>query len=494
MLILGPGGTGKSLLISAIAETFDHYGQSSILAMCATTGIAAANIGGQTIHSWAALPIIRPSSDDWLMKNSQTNQSKRKKNIGGKYFLIEDEVSMEDKALSYDASRAVSYVKGGENESLTAHEPYGGMHVIKFGDFHQFPPVGKKNSALYCEGKDSDKPKAKLGREIFLQFDTVVFLDQQMRVTDQTWTNILERLRIGQCTDADIDNIRQLVLTDERCDVPDFSKPPWNDAILVTSRHGVRDAWNAYSVKKHCRQTKRRRYIVPSEDFEKNSVTELSPRMRLAIASLKPKQTGKLEDRIDIAIGMKAMVQVNFAIEADIANGTRGTIEGIVLDERETIVDADENGDTFLKYPPVLILFRPDRKTKLRFAEIPEGLIPLTPSSTTFSVQVQGSKFKIVRRQYAMTPGYAFTDYKSQGQTIDYVLIDLAKPPSGSLTPFSAYVLLSRSRGRKSIRLLRDFDSTLFQNHPSEDLRMDMIRLEGLAAKTLAQTSLTSFI
>jgi len=30
----------------------------------------------------------------------------------------------------------------------------------------------------------------------------------------------------------------------------------------------------------------------------------------------------------------------------------------------------------------------------------------------------------------AITPGYAFTDYKSQGQTIEYIIIDLAPPPS----------------------------------------------------------------
>ena len=84
------------------------------------------------------------------------------------------------------------------------------------------------------------------------------------------------------------------------------------------------------------------------------------------------------------------------------------------------------------------------------------------------------------RSQYAITAGYAFTDYKSQGQTIEYVIIDIGKPPTGSLSPFSVYVALSRSRERDNIRLLRDFDASLFQNHPSEALRSDMRRLEQL--------------
>ena len=82
-----------------------------------------------------------------------------------------------------------------------------------------------------------------------------------------------------------------------------------------------------------------------------------------------------------------------------------------------------------------------------------------------------------------MTAGYTFTDYKSQGQTIEYVIIDIGKPPTGSLSPFSVYVALSRSRGRDTIRLLRDFNPNLFQNHPSEALREDMERLVKLNEK-----------
>ncbi|KAF8334345.1 uncharacterized protein EI90DRAFT_2915260, partial [Cantharellus anzutake] len=36
----------------------------------------------------------------------------------------------------------------------------------------------------------------------------------------------------------------------------------------------------------------------------------------------------------------------------------------------------------------------------------------------------------------------------SQGQTIWHVIIDLAPPPTGGLTPFNTYVALSQSSGR----------------------------------------------
>ncbi|KAJ7927959.1 hypothetical protein B0H13DRAFT_1598110 [Mycena leptocephala] len=83
-----------------------------------------------------------------------------------------------------------------------------------------------------------------------------------------------------------------------------------------------------------------------------------------------------------------------------------------------------------------------------------------------------------------MTAGYAFTDYKSQGQTIQHVFIDLEKPPSGKLTPFSAYVALSRSKGRDRIRLLRGYEPELFTTHPSLDLEAEDARLAILTDQT----------
>ncbi|KAF8799801.1 hypothetical protein BYT27DRAFT_7067086, partial [Phlegmacium glaucopus] len=110
--------------------------------------------------------------------------------------------------------------------------------------------------------------------------------------------------------------------------------------------------------------------------------------------------------------------------------------------------------------------------------------IPISPSRFKFSVEVDGGKVKIERSQLAIVPGYAFTDYKAQGQTLEYVIVDIAKPPSGKLSPFGVYVALSRSRGRQMIQILRDFDAELFMHHPSEDLRQEMARLEQLDGET----------
>ena len=91
------------------------------------------------------------------------------------------------------------------------------------------------------------------------------------------------------------------------------------------------------------------------------------------------------------------------------------------------------------------------------------------------------------RRQFPVTAAYAFTDYRSQleGQTpsLPYLIIDITSPPTGTLSLFNLYVALSRSSGRASIRLLRNFDDKLFMasHDPAlvdEDERLEHLNIE----------------
>jgi len=148
-----------------------------------------------------------------------------------------------------------------------------------------------------------------------------------------------------------------------------------------------------------------------------------------------------------------------------------------------------------LNYPPAVILFEPDKKSQISSAftddrkdgaiKIPMGQVPLTPFTVHFVIILpNGSKITVVRRQYVLTGGYAFTDIKAQGQTIEVVVIDLRDTPTGRISPFSVYVALSRSKGRETIWLLTDFNIELLKAHPNEDLAVEMERLGLLGAKT----------
>lgn len=136
---------------------------------------------------------------------------------------------MEDKATAWCLSEIIDKKRALE-EKGRPHEPFGSMHIIKAGDFHQFPPVSNPTGALYVD-QDKDSKRALLGREIFLQFDEVVILDKQNRIKDQRWSDILSRARVGECRVADLAEVEKPVLTNPECDVPDFTKAPWDQAI-----------------------------------------------------------------------------------------------------------------------------------------------------------------------------------------------------------------------------------------------------------------------
>jgi hypothetical protein len=69
---------------------------------------------------------------------------------------------------------------------------------------------------------------------------------------------------------------------------------------------------------------------------------------------------------------------------------------------------------------------------------------------------------------------------------MECVIVDISRPPTGHVSVFGAYVALSRSRERDMIQILRDFDTALLMHHLSEDLRLEMLRLERLDAETKA--------
>jgi hypothetical protein len=104
---------------------------------------------------------------------------------------------------------------------------------------------------LYCDRPENDSPQAQLGREICLQFDTVVILWEQVRVRDPVWIEILRRLWEENCTDENISEVQKLVLTNQDCDVPDLSTEPSSGAIFIMPRHTVQERWNEAALAKH---------------------------------------------------------------------------------------------------------------------------------------------------------------------------------------------------------------------------------------------------
>ena len=168
---------------------------------------------------------------------------------------------------------------------------------------------------------------------------------------------------------------------------------------------------------------------------------------------------------IVLAIGAPVMVTLNILMDLDVANGVRGHIEGIVLDERECLIPRNNSHSIHLRYPPRYVLVKLDRTKAPVLDGLSQNVIPITPVKKTFSINRNGEKISVTRSQLPLTLAYAFTDYRSQGQTLQPVIVDIGSPPYGYLMPFnSIYVALSRGTGHENIRLLRDFDHSLLHN------------------------------
>jgi hypothetical protein len=485
MIVQGQAGTGKTTLTEQITETFSVLGVRGLLAKTATTGVAATLIGGQTLHSWAGISRKNVLGASWVSSSGREVKAKRVRNFTGRQYLIIDEYSMLTKGVTTSLSD-VLYDLFKSDEGGNSTLPFGGMHIIMSGDFHQFPPVPNPRAALY-EIEDSSV-RGKLGRQLFEQFSTVVELREQIRVTDVVWNAILGRLREGACDKDDLREVRKLLLTSAECARPDFTVAPWNNATLVTPRHAVRVRWNAAAVRRHSLHTGSQLYAFHAEDTAGSDRQALSLPNRITVAGMRSKETGRLEEIVELAVGMKVMITENIATEADLANGTRGEIVGIVLDARDGLANTSvQDGPIKLHFPPAVVLFKPGKSSFPKLVNLEEGVIPVFPTEASFFIDGKNTGTKITRRQVAMTAAYAFTDYKSQGQTLEQVVVDLAKPARGALTPFNAYVALSRSRGRSSIRLLREFENALFTTHPSRALEIEDIRLRLLAELTQAK-------
>ena len=123
LFVTGRAGTGKSTLLTCLRELL-----SDEMVILAPTGLAAVNVGGQTIHSFFGFPprLIRP--DD--IRRSRNGRLMRRLK-----FLVIDEVSMVRSDLMWAIDQSLRINRGRPREA------FGGVRLALFGDLHQLPPV-----------------------------------------------------------------------------------------------------------------------------------------------------------------------------------------------------------------------------------------------------------------------------------------------------------------------------------------------------------------
>jgi ATP-dependent exoDNAse (exonuclease V) alpha subunit len=386
LFVTGRAGTGKSTLLRAIVRAL---GDEVVIG--APTGIAAFNVGGQTLHSLFRLP-----RQGLLLDGEETEVSPRNVFEIEELTLVVDEVSM----VRSDVLNAIDLALREQRQTDAA---FGGVRVIAFGDTHQLPPIANERG----HGR---RLREAFGGAFFFHAPaarsmTMVELTEVFRQKDQRFVAILNEIREGEISDAALAELNARVGA-----VPRDDDRNW--LWLCTTNAAAAD------VNRRCLDA------LPGEAriyrAAVSGVFEGLSRRHNTGGGLLP-----AERELILKVGARVIFIRNDRHRRWV-NGTTGVVTRLDEDEIGVTTDAGDElavaFDTWTEYRRV----RVDKQLRLEEA---------------------GSMSQLPLRL-----GWAITIHKSQGMTLDRVVFNA---PGSLFTPGQAYVGLSRARSLDRLLLRR---------------------------------------
>ena len=139
LFVTGPGGTGKSFLISVINEYLlrASYRNSMTVIKTAPTGVAAYNIQGVTLHRAFCLPVTHKNQKvDYTSLSAERLQQLRNLDQNLSTVII-DEISM----VSYKILKQIHLRLLDITDCHESVHPFADINILTFGDFFQLKPV-----------------------------------------------------------------------------------------------------------------------------------------------------------------------------------------------------------------------------------------------------------------------------------------------------------------------------------------------------------------
>lgn len=183
IFLTGRAGTGKSWVI----RQFREYCNSNNIRIenIAPTGVAAMNVGGQTVHRFFGIGAAQ--NPDQAINNAKKRKSVITERLNEVDVIIIDEISMlNDWVL--DSIEKIA------REFLQSEKPWGGKRLIVVGDFLQLAPVESKQieptSSTWAFTSDAWE----------ISKFVVSKLDQVLRTSDEHFLSVLEDVRNGEKT------------------------------------------------------------------------------------------------------------------------------------------------------------------------------------------------------------------------------------------------------------------------------------------------------
>ena len=393
VFLTGKAGTGKSTFLKYICAntTKNHI-------VLAPTGIAAVNVGGQTMHSFFKIPFkpMVPDDPDYAnptrMRKMLRYTKEKVKLIRELELIIIDEISMVRADIIDFVDRVLRVYSG------NMREPFGGKQLLLVGDIFQLEPV------VTHDTRDILRRYYKnfffFNARAFAQINLVAIeLRKIYRQSDNDFIALLDRIRINRASSTDIARLNQ------RCN-PDYHEVNDDFVITLATRRDTVDSIND----EHMKALKTPEYIYEGAiegDFPENSLPTA------------------------YNLALKEGAQVIFIRNDKEGRWCNGTIARITKLTDTRVYVALENG-----------------KEMAVEREIWENM------QYTYNEKEKKVEEKVLGSfsQIPIKPAWALTVHRSQGLTFNKVVIDFA---GGAFTGGQTYVALSRCTSLEGITLLK---------------------------------------
>lgn len=239
VFLTGKAGTGKSTFLRYITATTRKK-----FVVLAPTGIAAVNVGGQTLHSFFRIPFkpVTPEDPDFQVKRLRRRLKYSNDHINlirSLELIIIDEISMV-RADIIDFIDKVLRVYCGN-----MRQPFGGKQMLLVGDVFQLEPVVTADTRDIL-GRYYPNPYF-FSAFAFRQMQLVpIELRKTYRQHQPQFVSLLDRIRAGKPEQADLDALNARVRPFDTSSLPQQSAGDEGDlTITLATRREMVDAINA---------------------------------------------------------------------------------------------------------------------------------------------------------------------------------------------------------------------------------------------------------